>query len=31
MEIIRKGSDKVFEIEPRGCCFPPGTLSSRPR
>jgi hypothetical protein len=29
MEIIRKGTDKVFEIEPRNCCFPLGTYGFR--
>jgi hypothetical protein len=29
MEIIRKGSDKVFEDGPLTCCFPVGTWASR--
>jgi len=29
MEIIRKGSDKVFEVGPLNCCFPPGSWGSR--
>jgi len=29
MEIIRKGSDKVFDIEPRTCSFPVGLTAFR--
>jgi hypothetical protein len=29
MEIIRKGSDKVFDSGPRGCCFPVGLVAFR--
>ena len=29
MEIIRKGSDNLSELEPRGCCFPPGSWGIR--
>lgn len=29
MEIIKKGSDDVALIGPRGCCFPAGTEGSR--
>lgn len=29
MEIIRKGSDKVFEVGPLGCCYPSGTWGFR--
>ena len=29
MEIIRKGSDMVFENGPLTCCFPAGTLGFR--
>jgi len=31
MEVIKKGSDNVFAVGPLGCCFPPGTESSRIR
>ncbi len=29
MEVIKKGSDKVFEAGPLGCCYPVGTESNR--
>lgn len=29
MEIIKQGSDNVFEAGPLNCCFPAGTLSLR--
>jgi len=29
MEIIKQGSDNVFESGPLNCCFPAGTLSLR--
>ena len=29
MQIIKKGSDKVFEVGPLGCCFPPGSNGNR--
>ena len=29
MEVIRKGSDSLSKVGPLGCCYPPGTESSR--
>jgi len=29
MEVIRKGSDKVFDSGPLTCCFPAGLIASR--
>lgn len=29
MEIIRKGSDKLSKVTPRGCCWPPGAMGLR--
>jgi len=29
MEVIRKGSDMVFEVGPLGCCFPAGVWGFR--
>jgi len=29
MEVIRKGSDKVFDVGPLTCCFPSGTWAFR--
>lgn len=29
MEIIREGSDVVYETGPLGCCFPMGTMTLR--
>jgi len=29
MEVIREGSDKVFDSGPLNCCFPVGSLGLR--